>query len=66
MHPSTARDLRPRRARTALALLVVLLASTPAIAAQTFRDKRIFFGDAHWHSCLSQDADRGNLAHQSV
>lgn len=60
MHRSTTRDLRSRRAGTALALLVTLLASapTPATASQTFRDKRLFFGDAHWHSCLSQDADR--------
>lgn len=61
MHPRTARDLRPRRAGTALALLVTLLAvtPTPVRASQTFREKRLFFGDAHWHSCLSQDADRG-------
>ena len=59
MHPSTNRDLRPRRAGIALVLLTVLLgALTPAMAAQTWRDKRLFFGDAHWHSCLSQDADR--------
>ena len=58
MHPSTNRALRPRRAGTALALLAMLLATTPAMAAQTLRDKRLFFGDAHWHSCLSQDADR--------
>ena len=42
MHPSTNRDLRPRRAGTALALLAVLLATTPAMAVQTWRDKRLF------------------------
>ena len=29
--------------------------------AQTWRGKNVYFGDAHWHSCLSQDADRGPL-----
>lgn len=46
------------RSTTALALLVALLTAAPAMGAQTWRDKRLFFGDAHWHSCLSQDADR--------
>jgi hypothetical protein len=32
-------------------LLRLAAAPTPATAAQTFREKRLFFGDAHWHSC---------------
>jgi len=45
---------------SAAALLVVsvLLGSMPAFAAQTWRGKQVYFGDMHWHSCLSQDAPR--------
>jgi hypothetical protein len=39
-------------------LLVVgmLFAGWPASAVQTMRGQQVYFGDMHWHSCLSQDA----------
>lgn len=48
------------RMRSAAAVLVAatLLSALPALGGQTWREKNIYFGDAHWHSCLSQDADR--------
>lgn len=55
----------PSTTGIALVLATILLSAPPATASQTFREKRLFFGDAHWHSCLSQDADRGtSLADQ--
>ena len=46
------------RRRTAPLFLVAatLLGVLPALASQEWRDKKLYFGDAHWHSCLSQDA----------
>ncbi len=48
---------------TALVLIGVVFA-TPSFAAQEFRGKKMYFGDAHWHSCLSQDAKGTTLTAQ--
>jgi hypothetical protein len=49
-----------RRMPVAVIALVAatLLGALPALGSQTHRGKKVYFGDAHWHSCLSQDADR--------
>lgn len=47
----------------ALVLIGVVFA-TPSFAAQEFRGKKMYFGDAHWHSCLSQDAKGITLTEQ--
>jgi len=41
---------------TAWLAAVSLLMAGSAFAAQSWRGKRVFFGDVHRHSCLSQDA----------
>ncbi|NUO50552.1 MAG: HYR domain-containing protein [Polyangiaceae bacterium] len=57
-----------RRSWVALAqlagALIVSGGSSSARADQTWRDKRLYFGDAHWHSCLSQDAGTATLGGQ--
>ncbi|HYV17904.1 MAG TPA: HYR domain-containing protein [Verrucomicrobiae bacterium] len=48
-----------RRHPAGIPLLVAMLLGTlPALAGQELRGKKLYFGDAHWHSCLSQDAGR--------
>ena len=37
-------------------ILVASSSASSAKAAQQWRNKQLYFGDAHWHSCLSQDA----------
>ena len=47
-----------RRVSVAVILgVATLLGVLPARAGQVWRGKNIYFGDMHWHSCLSQDAD---------
>lgn len=47
-----------RRVSVAVVLgVVTLLGALPALAGQQWRGKNVYFGDMHWHSCLSQDAD---------
>ena len=51
--------MRHRKGGYAAVLLAAALWSAlPALASQKIRGKKVYFGDAHWHSCLSQDADR--------
>ncbi|MEJ7732624.1 MAG: hypothetical protein WKG00_25900 [Polyangiaceae bacterium] len=54
--------MKMRRLRVPVAqvagVLVLAGGASSAMAAQTWRDKQLYFGDAHWHSCLSQDAPR--------
>jgi hypothetical protein len=44
-----------RRVLLGALLLAGLAGAGAARAAQDFAGGRVFFGDAHWHSCLSQD-----------
>jgi hypothetical protein len=51
--------MTPRRGIAATVVMAVALWSgLPALASQKINGKKVFFGDAHWHSCLSQDAER--------
>jgi len=49
---------KPFKVITTMTLsLAILLSVTSSNAAQNFRGKHLYFGDMHWHSCASQDAD---------
>ncbi|HEV8200602.1 MAG TPA: hypothetical protein VGS03_11335, partial [Candidatus Polarisedimenticolia bacterium] len=51
--------MTPRwRSVSVVFVVATFLGAVPALAGQTLRGKNLYFGDAHWHSCLSQDAER--------
>ena len=47
------------RIAAVLSVVATLVGGLPAEAGQVWRQKNVYFGDMHWHSCLSQDGDDG-------
>jgi hypothetical protein len=56
--PARSRDFRRRCWTGAILFAGFTSIGVPGQAAQSFRNKTVYFGDAHWHSCLSQDAGK--------
>lgn len=47
---------RRRSAPFIILVAATLIGALPALGGQQLGDKNLYFGDVHWHSCLSQDA----------